>query len=269
MRVCECFENFIQNSVSPWVNGGATFSNCFLVDSSSWWKFEKTMDLRGAYKQSPTEWTDTDADNIPDIVEIYFSNTTWIDNETLWQEMIVNNGLDGKYGWCRNYYQELNASNSSLAENWTQKAFNPFVYNNMPPMIVSYSVNITLTGQGVEARANISFEYHIRDLRGIAKIEVELTDLWWCNSLASWSISFSQNYYPTEWDFTGYYVCMPGVVTTDGIKLRAVVHNIHWDEASAEWEQPGILSGTAEVIIGALQALIQMLSGGLQKNGRL
>ncbi|MEM3567463.1 MAG: hypothetical protein QXS83_02715, partial [Thermoplasmata archaeon] len=45
-------------------------------------------DPLGAYKRCDGGWTDTDSDNIPDIVEIYFSNITWIDNDTMWQQMI-------------------------------------------------------------------------------------------------------------------------------------------------------------------------------------
>ncbi|MEM3413688.1 MAG: hypothetical protein QXE27_07085, partial [Thermoplasmata archaeon] len=81
----------------------------------------------------------TDEDGIPDIVEIYFSNVSYIDNNSLWQQMIVSNGFASTYGWCREYYQTLNASDPSKAENWTQKAFNPFVVCNLPPMITSFS----------------------------------------------------------------------------------------------------------------------------------
>ncbi|MEM3738795.1 MAG: hypothetical protein QW204_03485, partial [Thermoplasmata archaeon] len=88
-----------------------------------------------AYKQTDGRWTDTDEDGIPDIVEIYFSNVSYIDNNSLWQQMIVSNGFASTYGWCREYYQTLNASDPSKAENWTQKAFNPFVVCNLPPMV--------------------------------------------------------------------------------------------------------------------------------------
>ncbi|MGC8913787.1 MAG: hypothetical protein ACP5LE_07710, partial [Thermoplasmata archaeon] len=40
-------------------------------------------DPLSAYKQPSGAWTDTDSDNIPDIVEIYFSNITNIDNNTM------------------------------------------------------------------------------------------------------------------------------------------------------------------------------------------
>jgi hypothetical protein len=63
-----------------------------------------------AYKQSGGGWTDTDADRIPDIVEIYFSNTTNIENETMWQEYLSNTttgSLFQNYAWCREYYLDL------------------------------------------------------------------------------------------------------------------------------------------------------------------
>ncbi|MEM3888157.1 MAG: hypothetical protein QXO11_06955, partial [Thermoplasmata archaeon] len=94
---------------------------------------------QGKDSQGNIIWTDTDEDGIPDIVEIYFSNVSYIDNNSLWQQMIVSNGFASTYGWCREYYQTLNASDPSKAENWTQKAFNPFVVCNLPPMITSFS----------------------------------------------------------------------------------------------------------------------------------
>ena len=67
---------------------------------------EKTMygDPLQAYKQPGGAWTDTDSDGIPDIVEIYFSNTTNIDNKTMWQEYLNNtttSSLFQNYAWCR------------------------------------------------------------------------------------------------------------------------------------------------------------------------
>ena len=97
-----------------------------------------------SYCGDSSRWTDTD--NIPDIVEIYFSNTTNINNETMWQEYLSNTStgsLFQNYAWCREYYHDLNANNSSASENWTQKAFNPFVSYNLPPTIVKYSVTMS------------------------------------------------------------------------------------------------------------------------------
>jgi len=216
-----------------------------------------------AYKQTDGKWTDTDADNIPDIVEIYFSNTTWIDNETLWQKMIVSNGLAGRYGWCREYYHELNASNSSLAENWTQKAFNPFVYNTMPPMVVSYSVTIEEIGNVWDKKAKISFEYHVRDVKGIKKMVVELSDSVF-GMLDSRDISFHDDY-PTECTYSDSFICELWHVVGTGIRLKGTVENIVSDKVSVEWEHKGLISGVISVIVDGAQALWQMLSGGLQK----
>ncbi|MCX8173149.1 MAG: hypothetical protein N3F63_00850 [Thermoplasmata archaeon] len=38
-------------------------------------------------------YPDTDTDGIPHIVEAYFSNVSYIDSNTLWQHMIVDNGF--------------------------------------------------------------------------------------------------------------------------------------------------------------------------------
>ena len=104
-----------------------------------------------AYKQSNGAWTDTDEDNIPDIVEIIFSNTTLLDTE--WrttqpslggkspEQYLLDNNLYTSYGWARDYYINLKTyQNASIAENWTQKQFNAFVTENNPPIITAFSI---------------------------------------------------------------------------------------------------------------------------------
>jgi|GEM_PF-2417436 len=71
---------------------------------------------QGKDNQGNTIWTDTDGDGIPDIVEIYFSNTTNIDNSTMWTNYITNSStasLFERYIWCRDYYHEVTAAKKS------------------------------------------------------------------------------------------------------------------------------------------------------------
>ncbi|MGC8913858.1 MAG: hypothetical protein ACP5LE_08075, partial [Thermoplasmata archaeon] len=137
-------------------------------------------DPLNAWKQPSGTWTDTDSDNIPDIVEIYFSNITNIDNNTMWNAYTTNSETSSvflRYSWCRDYYKEINASNSSLAENWTQKAFNPFVVCNLPPMIVRFSAEPRKYGEWPNERYTIRTEFVVRDLRGVREVKQELFEL--------------------------------------------------------------------------------------------
>ncbi|MGC8913880.1 MAG: hypothetical protein ACP5LE_08190, partial [Thermoplasmata archaeon] len=123
------------------------------------------------YKQPSGAWTDTDTDNIPDIVEIYFSNTTNIDNNTTWAQMCQRYSGLANYQWCREYYWSINGSDASKAENWTQKAFNPFVVCNLPPMIVKFSAEPRKYGDWPNERYTIRTEFVVRDLRGVREVK--------------------------------------------------------------------------------------------------
>ena len=88
-----------------------------------------------AYKQTDGSWTDTDEDNIPDIVEIYFSNVTRIENEPV---------PISDYQFAKDYYFKIKYDqNASNAENWTQKQFNAFVTENNPPIITTLGIETT------------------------------------------------------------------------------------------------------------------------------
>jgi len=212
----------------------------------------------GAYKQSGGSWTDTDTDRIPDIVEIYFSNTTNIENETMWEEYLSNtttSSLFQNYAWCREYYHDLNANNSSAAENWTQKAFNPFVSYNLPPMIVQYNVDIQAVGTSA---AKISFWYLVRDVQGISEIKVDLIENWTNNLLGEYKIILYPNT-PTEYNYSGYFVIGTGTLFL-GCELRIKVSNGFNDVSLAK-----DFDGFGSMFVKALQALGEMLLGGLQK----
>ena len=208
---------------------------------------------------SKIKWTDTDADRIPDIVEIYFSNTTNIENETMWQEYLSNTSTGSffqNYAWCREYYLDLNANNSSAAENWTQKAFNPFVSYNLPPTIVQYNVDIQAVGTSA---AKISFWYLVRDVQGIAEIKVDLVECCTNNLLGEYKIILYPNTRP-EYNYSGSFVIGTGTLVLVGCELRIKVSNGFNDVSLAK-----DFDGFGSMFVKALQALGEMLVGGLQK----
>ena len=212
-----------------------------------------------AYKQSDGGWTDTDADRIPDIVEIYFSNTTNIDNETMWQEYLSNTttgSLFQNYAWCREYYLDLQKNNTSLAENWTQKAFNPFVSYNLPPTIVKYSVTMSEFHFSWGDAVTISFWYLLRDVRGIGEIKMELVELGTNN--VKWSRTKNPGML-TEYNMTEEVSIGLGTVFW-GFELRIKVSN-GFNEVSLKDD----FKSVGSMMVEALQALAAMLVGGLQK----
>jgi hypothetical protein len=159
------------------------------------------------------------------------------------------------YAWCREYYLDLNANNSSAAENWTQKAFNPFVSYNLPPMIVQYNVDIQAVGTFV---AKISFWYLVRDVQGISEIKVDLIENWTNNLLGEYKIILYPNT-RTEYNYSGYFVIGTGTLFL-GCELRIKVSNGFNDVSLAK-----DFNGFGSMFVKALQALGEMLLGGLQK----
>jgi len=221
---------------------------------------EKTLygDPLGAYKQSSGGWTDTDADRIPDIVESYFSNTTNIENETMWQEYLSNTttgSLFQNYAWCREYYLDLNANNSSAAENWTQKAFNPFVSYNLPPTIVGYDVHFTKRQSGWTVTVKIDFSYTVRDASGIREIKITIKDKF-SSAVLWWSIErFPAG--PTE--HNGHDSC---TVYYSGF---GYIFSIEVSNGMNEVTTEHVFNELLGEVVDALAALGEMLLGGLQK----
>jgi len=225
---------------------------------------EKTMygDPLLQYAQGNTIWTDTDGDGIPNIVEIYFSNTTNIDNETMWQEYLKNTAtgsLFGRYTWCRDYYHDLNASNSSAAENWTQKAFNPFVVCNLPPMITTFTAEVHEYGEWNNKRYTIRTQFVVKDLRGVSEVKQELYELITGKLYASHTYSPGAGYtvITAGWEFDVDY----WTLTAYGYNVRGTVKGESGLSVSAEQK----ISGIVTMVVDAIMALGAMLLGGLQK----
>ena len=223
---------------------------------------EKTMygDPIQAYKQAGGAWTDTDGDGIPDIVEIYFSNTTNIDNNATW-EHIIKSGYSWitNYQWCREYYWALNGSDASKAENWTQKAFNPFVVCNLPPMITTFSAEVHEYGEWYNKRYTIQTQFVVKDLRGVAEVNIELYEL------AAGNLYASHTYSPGA----GYTVITAGwVFDVDYWTLKAYGYNVRGTvkgESGLSVSAEQKISGLVTMVVDAIMALGAMLLGGLQK----
>ncbi|MGC9061139.1 MAG: hypothetical protein ACP5JR_07930, partial [Thermoplasmata archaeon] len=126
----------------------------------------------------------------------------------------------------------------------------------MPPMITEYTVNISDENFYT---VNITYNYTVKDLRGISKIRVELIDAFW-NTLLAFAEYFPVGY-PTEDRAEGWNHVDKGLLLLDGCKLKITVWNINWDSVSAEKTYNGILKDMAD----AITALGAMLLGGLQK----
>jgi len=215
-----------------------------------------------AYRQSGGSWTDTDADRIPDIVEIYFSNTTNIENETMWEEYLSNTttgSLFQNYIWCREYYLDLQKNNTSLAENWTQKAFNPFVSYNLPPTIVGYDVHFTKRHSGWTVTVKIDFSYTVRDASGIQEIKITIKDKFSSTVLYGSIERFPEG--PTEHD--GHDSCTVDYSGFGYIFIIEVSNGMN--EVTTEHVFNELLGEVVDEVVDALAALAEMLLGGLQK----
>ncbi|MEM3397149.1 MAG: hypothetical protein QXD64_07465, partial [Thermoplasmata archaeon] len=193
------------------------------------------------------------------IVEIYFSNISYIDSDSLWHQMIVSNGFASTYGWCRDYYQTLNASDPSKAENWTQKAFNPFVVYNMPPTIAKWSASVREYHTSSGTIYTIQTEFVVRDIGGIKEVNQKIVELMTGKVVAEHTYIPEARY--TEitagWEFTVDY----GTLLLQG--YRAVGETTNYAGYSVEASKE--IKGLIAIAIDALQALWQMLVGGLQK----
>jgi hypothetical protein len=176
----------------------------------------------------------------------------------MWQEYLSNTttgSLFQNYAWCREYYLDLQKNNTSLAENWTQKAFNPFVSYNLPPMIVQYNVDIHAEGTSA---AKISFWYLVRDVQGIAEIKLELVEL--CTNTVKWEYKIDLvHQLPTEYNCSGWVVIGTSTLFF-GCELRIRVSN-GFNTVSATRKFDGFCS----MCVDAITALAEMLLGGLQK----
>ncbi|MGC8913847.1 MAG: hypothetical protein ACP5LE_08020, partial [Thermoplasmata archaeon] len=219
-------------------------------------------DPLSAYKQPSGAWTDTDMDSIPDIVEIYFSNITNIDNNTTWEQMCQRYSGLANYQWCREYYWSINGSDPSKAENWTQKAFNPFVVCNLPPMIVRFAISWCSLG-GLNPEYYIYAELKAFDLSAVREVKYELYDLCWNKKVATETSTFTEDYTCVStskvfrnldwWTYQFY-----------GYKVVGTVKNGAGFTVSIEGKVMGAIAGFANYIASGINALLGMLTGGLQ-----
>jgi len=214
---------------------------------------------QGKDSQGNPIWTDTDGDNIPDIVEVYFSNTTNIDNNATWEHIKSLYPGIGSYQWCREYYWALNGSDPSKAENWTQKAFNPFVVCNLPPMITTFTAEVHEYGEWNNKRYTIRTQFVVKDLRGVAEVKQELYELVTGKLYASHTYNPGAGYtvITAGWEFDVDY----WTLTAYGYNVKGTVKGESGLSVSAEQK----ISGLVTMVVDAIMALGAMLLGGLQK----
>jgi len=234
---------------------------------------EKTMygDPLQAYKQAGGAWTDTDCDGIPDIVEVYFSNTTNINNNATWDHIIqsVYPWL-ANYQWCREYYWALNGSDTSKAENWTQKAFNPFVVCNLPPMITDFTVEaheewgLTWYGYVVTA-CYLTVSTVIKSVGGFGNIYIGARPLDKDSDTVGWSAS--------PWDSALTQVSYDNIrLDVDWWTLKLTGYCTHLDTCSVAdigGRHPAVsasheIEGIGRFIANIITNFFAMLTGGLQ-----
>ncbi|MEM4307857.1 MAG: hypothetical protein QXU48_02180 [Thermoplasmata archaeon] len=237
---------------------------------------------QGKDSQGNIIWTDTDEDGIPDIVETYFSNISYIDSDSLWRQMIVSNGFASTYGWCREYYQTLNASDPSKAENWTQKAFNPFVVCNLPPMITSFSaeahdewgwVPVYLYGVQVGVvwsctACYITVSLEAKSVSGFRNLFVGVKDLYrgatsgvfkWIESGEQTAVSYTgSNAIRLDVDY--------GTLVLYGYEVYGyVVSYAMVGESHPAVEVRKEIKGIITLVADAIASFLAMLAGGLQE----
>ena len=227
---------------------------------------------QGKDSQGNTIWTDTDGDNIPDIVEVYFSNTTNIDNNATW-EHIIRTGFPwlANYQWCREYYWALNGSDSSKAENWTQKAFNPFVVCNLPPMITDFTVEaheewgLTWYGYGVTA-CYLTVSTEIKSVGGFGNIYIGARPLDKDSDTVGWSAS--------PWDSALTQVSYDNIrLDVDWWTLKLTGYCTHLDTCSVAdigGRHPAVsasheIEGIGRFIANVITNFFAMLTGGLSE----
>ncbi|MEM4307859.1 MAG: hypothetical protein QXU48_02190 [Thermoplasmata archaeon] len=194
----------------------------------------------------------------------------------LWNETIVSIGFSNTHGWWKEYYTELNVSNTNAPENWIQKAFNPFVVCNLPPMITSFSAEAHeewgwISGWGgipywgvkacyitvsVVAKSVTGFSMVIIGARPLDKGEdtvVHVESIW---SSTATVASYSNVRLDVDWwtlKVTGYRARAYAVSYAEDMSQAKSV------EASHE------IKGIVTLIADALANLWQMLVSGLQE----
>ena len=178
-------------------------------------------------------WSDVDSDGIPDIVESMLSNASyflafynfthkddWLsaEREKLWDDynwtisyyfsLKLHKNYDKIYSdiesnpeYYIKHYNSLSPHNESCGENATKyltSQFNPFVVENMPPVIVKFDVNFTYYG----VTAKMQVYAVVRDAGAIKKVKLIDSDLgqsveW--NNIHKRVIYISHTFLATPW----------------------------------------------------------------------
>ncbi len=204
-------------------------------------------------------WSDVDSDGIPDVVEAMLSNSSYFwafynfTHKDDWMSG-YRLALWNEYNWSIAYYFSLklnksydvvltnikdnpdeyipqyikaDAYDNSTGENATKyltSQFNPFVVENMPPVIVKFNVNSTY----YLLTAKMQVYAIVRDAGAIKKIELIDSDFWqshtWKNInkkaytieytfwASPWGANLGANITVKTWDMRGDYASMSHTV---------------------------------------------------------
>ncbi|MGC8913855.1 MAG: hypothetical protein ACP5LE_08060, partial [Thermoplasmata archaeon] len=171
------------------------------------------------------------------------------------------------YQWCREYYWSINGSDPSKAENWTQKAFNPFVVCNLPPMITEFSVEAHEEWCGIIVTAcYLTVTVKVKSITGLGQVYIGVRALNSDTTSATW-VGVIWSATQTEASYTGirldvdWWTLKLTGYSTQVIVLAYVEVGGKYPSVSAEHQIKGIVTIFAEAIAN----LIAMLTGGLQK----
>ena len=189
----------------------------------------------------------------------------------MWTNYITNSNtasLFGRYTWCRDYYHDLNASNSSAAENWTQKAFNPFVVCNLPPMITKFDVEIHVVREYEVwvKECYLTITATIRSVSGFGQVYIGARPYYGNEDTARYIDSISSpskteaNYDNIRLDVDYWTLLGQGFKTRLMTCAYVEMGNGH-PNVCAEHEIKGLLP----VVVDAITNFFAMLLGGLQK----
>ncbi len=127
---------------------------------------------------------------IPDVVEVWFSNSSLVTDYSYREEFKNRFGTSiyNRYRWTINYFYTVkNKQNESAAEQWLSDQFNPFVVENMPPIIplfkLRWDVEFSLSREPVKIFAVVHLI--LKDVGGIYNITIRSLDtakVFWVNT---------------------------------------------------------------------------------------
>jgi len=188
-------------------------------------------------------------DGIPDVVEVWFSNASIVTNLTYRQEFIQRFGqvLYNQYRWTINYFYTVkNKQNESAAEQWLSDQFNPFVVENMPPMVclfnLRWEVEYSFSWEPVKVFAVVHLI--LKDVGGIYNITIRSLD----TAKVFWVDTSGHN---MIYDVTHRFKVSVFTATFGSVRINVT----SWDAAGNTLMVQKKLKGALEQVLDALAKL--------------